>query len=218
MTLATPFRLAALAALAAGCASVPSPPPAAVPLTKQESRSALACQQAINASAKKLVVKGFTQLDRCVALAVELRLDEDRALASTPMEEVLARREAVAARCTNAFEQVGSASTRMIDEIVAACQPVAAVVLTDSRRGDPLRLRGLAALLGAFGQAHLVYDTVEEYAGLLCGVSVDAVGEMFYAKVPRTTDAVRILFDLSMSEFGDHLQSFIDPRCVALDD
>jgi hypothetical protein len=215
MTFTAPLRLAALAALTAGCASIPTPPPAAVPLTKQESRAALDCQKAINASSKRFLVKSSTQLDRCVALAIELRLDEDRELATTPMEDLLVRREEVAARCSAAFEQLGRASTKMIDEIVAACQPVAAVVLSDGRRGDPLRLRGLDALLGAFGLTR--FDTVEQYAGLLCGLHVDGLGEMYYAKVPRTTDAARILFDLALDDFGDHLRSFIDSRCVDLD-
>jgi len=196
-----------------GCATLPAPPAAQVPLDAAEDRALLACQGTMTRASTKLVGTALRKLDRCAGRAIALRLEEDRRLNSQTIAEFVARRALVLERCNADFARIGAASTRMVDAVVAACAPVEDLLLLDDSRGDPLSFRTLSDVLGALGYANLQFAGVPELAGLLCGADLAAAREALALHLPRVSDVARSYLGFDMDELGEHLHGFADPRC-----
>jgi hypothetical protein len=207
-----------LAAAAAGCATLPSPPAPQVPLEPGEARTLLACQSAMTRASASFVGTALKTLDRCASRAVRLRLEEDRRLNSTTIAEFVARRQQVVARCDADFARLGAASTRLVDGIVASCGAVEDLLLTDDTRGDPLSFRALDDLLRAIGRTELRFDSVAELAGLLCGADLTAAAQVVSVHVPRVSDVARTYLGVDKEGLAGYLRAFADPRCKEVDD
>jgi len=207
----------ALASLAAGCVTLPQPPPPTRQLTAAESRAVESCHRTIGRLSAQFVTKATRTALRCVDRAVGLRLEEDRSFVGGDLSDVLAKRRRVRDLCTRDFEKVGADSTRLIDGIIAKCGPVQDLILDDLASGDPLRFVTLNALLEAFDIDELRFDTVPELAGAVCGENLQVIGEMLFFQAPRISDAAEVTFAMEIDELADYARSFTDARCRDLD-
>ena len=209
--------LALAASMVSGCYSLPSPTPATRPITDKQAQAVLACQRAITGNAVKFSSTAKRKLASCGHRAIALRVAEDRHLNSTTIAEFQARRTALVESCNGTFEKVGQASTKLIDAIVAACQPVEDLILTDATRGDPLSFRAFADYEYELSNGDVVIDTVLEIAGLICSTETNHTIEVLGYQIPRTSDASRTYLGLDVDDFRAHLRSFLDDRCVGFE-
>jgi len=206
-----------LSGLAAGCANIVDGPEAGVGLERATQRALLACQKTINRESAKFVAAAQKGLGRCVESAIALRMEED-ALPGSQSGSLEPRRAALLRRCDADFGRVGAASVKLIAAILRSCDLVAEELLHQAAFGDPLRFRALHAVLDSTGRDELLFDDVGEIGGLVCGVGVQAVGSMLFVQSPRHADAIRTHLGVFPSDFEDHLRTFLDPRCVNVDE
>ncbi|MEW6267843.1 MAG: hypothetical protein AB1689_00930 [Thermodesulfobacteriota bacterium] len=206
-----------LAALAAGCTNIPDRPESGIGLDRGTQRVLLACQKTVNRQSAKFVAAGLKGLGRCVESAVALRMEED-ALAGSQTGETAARRAALVERCEADFARLGKASVKLIGAIQKACEPVEDALLQSAAFGDPLRFRAFNAAVDALGHDELIVGNARELGGLVCGVGVQAVGGMLFVQAPRHADAIRTLLGVFPSGFEAQLRTFLDPRCVDVDE
>jgi hypothetical protein len=205
------------AAAVSGCTELPSPAPATRPITDKQAQTVLACQRAITTSAAKFASIAMKKFGSCGQRAIALRVAEDRHLNSTTIDEFVARRAAVVASCNSTFAKVGKASTQFIDAIVAACQPVEDLILTDATRGDPLSFGAFASYMYMSSNGEIVLDTTLEIAGMVCNTEMNRIIELMGYQIPRTSDATRTFIGLNVDDFRDHLRTFLDSRCTGFE-
>lgn len=206
-----------LATLGSGCVNIVDRPEAGIGLDRQVQRKLLACQKTIDRQSAKFVTAGLRLLGRCVESAIALRMEED-ALPGSQTGETAARRAALVERCEADFTRLGRASTKLIDAIRTTCEPLEDALLVSPAFGDPLRFRSFNDVVDVLGHDELVMDDVDELAGVVCGVDVQAIGGMLFVQAPRHADAIRKLLGVSPSVFETQLRTFLDPRCVDVDE
>jgi hypothetical protein len=164
---------------AIGCAVDPPPAPNP-PLSERQERGVLKCQKAITKLGASFVSLKLKNLEKCAVEVLDLQLDlENQHIMQAQFDAALPniRRE-----CQEKFGAIKAASTRLVDGIISACEPVQDLVLGAN---DPLLFQGLVAGSG--------FASVEEVAGFICGVKEFAVDFAVAFEMPRLHQLLSIL-------------------------
>lgn len=202
------MMLALAASVLSGCYQLPTPVPPTQPLTDKETAAVLGCQKAIVKASASFTNTATSQLAGCARGAVALRIDEDR-----KSEEFPNRRAALAKSCNAAFARVGKASTKMFDAMVAACEPVEELVITDATRGDPLAFRSFALYYAEWTSGEVVIDSVDDVASIICSAQVASVFQGVGNQVLRISDAAGVYLGVDVDMLRAHVSTFVHPRC-----
>jgi hypothetical protein len=160
---------------AVGCFPLATENPGEPPLDAAEATGVLKCQHVIKAKTQKFVNTKLLGLQTCADRVLETLVRWENGLISEAEAE--AQMADTQRKCRFILGDIKRESTRMIDGIVEACEPVSKLVLSEEG-GDPL---GLVAL-GAGG------ESVEEMAGVLCGIEELLVDLLMAIHVPRVND------------------------------
>src|SRR5215471_6832319 len=115
-----------------GCAIDPPdhPDPA---LSKDQVKGVLKCQESIKKQGLKFLKKKVKNLEQCADDVLEIQLQlESHIITQEQFNEALA---GARSSCVRWFSQVTEASTKLVDEIAKACEPVEDIVLGGD---DPL--------------------------------------------------------------------------------
>lgn len=198
--------LALAAGVLGGCYQLPTPVPPTQPLNDKEAAAVLGCQKALVSASASFTSKATSQLAGCARRAVALRVDEER-----KGEEFPQKRDALVKACDAAFARVGKASTKMYETMVAACEPVEDLVLTDATRGDPLAFRSLALY---FNEFEVVIDSIDDVASLVCSAQAGSVFQALGHQVVRISDVAAAYLGKDVDSLRAYVATFLHPRCV----
>jgi hypothetical protein len=190
--------LAAAAIIAWGAS-----PAVAQSLTRQDVNALLECQTTIQKEGQKFLGNKLKALETCGVAITEILIEEEQGLLAGPGLE----RAALAAvkKCEARFAEVLPASTKFIDRVVEACEPVEPLIFAPGvpPDGDPLAFQALIAfiedLLGAT-PGEFGIDTVVELAGALC-VAKELVADITAVlEVPRLVEVFPLLAEIPLDE------------------
>lgn len=191
----------AVGVMVGAAALVTGPGAVAAQLTSAEANALFKCQDTVAKAGQKFVGTKLKLLEQCGSLRVKAFL---RCQAEDPKCSDL--EAAAAARCEENFAKVGPASTKFVDEVVKACQPVEALIFDAN---DPLAYQLLFDVIGAFRREDITVTNVEELAGALCVEKERLVDLTAVLEVPagfvNPSEFVLIPLELSQIE--------LDPRC-----
>ncbi len=202
------FVVALVSLSATGCffGSAPIPAPN-LPLDPGEQRQVLSCQKRINTAVRQLQGVTTKQLSRCLGMGLDLVLDEERELTTATLPDFFDRRDRVRERCSDFFDVIGRASTRMIDDVIGKCAPVESLVLTDPSRGDPMGLKSF----------YNPISTVEELAAEYCGAATASAEVLVSSVYMRTADLAWRYYGTDEEEdLRSTWQASLDPRCARM--
>jgi len=200
--------LALAASVLGGCYQLPTPVPPTQPLDDKETAAVLGCQKAIARASASFMNTATSQLAGCARGAVALRIDEER-----KSEEFPKKREALVKSCNAAFARVGKASTKMYDAMMAACEPIEDLLLTDATRGDPLAFRSLALYYDDWTAGDVVIDSIDDVASQVCSAQVSSVFQAVGNQVVRISDAAAAYLGIDVESLRAQVGTFIHPRC-----
>lgn len=190
----------------AGCV-FPPPTPPDPPLSEDEVKALVKCQESIKKEGAKFVNFKLKKLELCVDDVLELQLQlENGHLTPEKFEMKLA---AVRKKCEKNFALITKASTKLVDGVVKACDPIETVLLGPY---DPLRFQAVGDLFEG------PFESVEEIAGLVCSGKELAVDAMVGLEVPRFCELLSILGpDFVIIDGEACLPNIpLDPRCPPL--
>ena len=160
---------------AIGCAVDPPPPPDP-PFSQEEVKGLLACQTEIKKQGREFLNTKVKNLEECADDMLEIQLSLESQLITE--DEFNAQLPAVRTKCQKKFAKVTSASTKLVDKIIAACEPVEDVLLGSD---DPLLFQGLLGVVSSSGE----FCSVEQIAGWVCTMKELAADFAVSVEVPR---------------------------------
>jgi hypothetical protein len=150
-----------VAALMMGTAAlVISPGEVAAQLTSEEAEALTKCQDAVAKSGQKFLNAKLKLIEQCGTERVEASLQ--CAAGNLACPDLL---DAAEATCAKNFEKVAPASTKFVDAVLKACEPVETLIFDGS---DPLAYQGLIAFISSIVGANIVVTNLTELAGALC--------------------------------------------------
>ncbi len=155
------------------------------PLTARQIQGVLKCQETIKREGAEFVRFKEEKLNECLDEVLELQLPfENGQIDSAHYNSELTgiRRD-----CGSRFEQIGAASTNLVNGIVDACGPVQSLILPNSGY-DPLQFGALTRSM----RIVLVADATG-LAGRLCGAKELLVDALVAIQVPRLVGLLKIL-------------------------
>jgi hypothetical protein len=189
------FSMPASVLLAAAFALVvASAHPAGAQLPAAQVQGVTKCQQTIAKESRALAKKEQEAMDACGSAKLTAVVRHENGV-TTPAKFDTENAKATT-KCEGLFAGVAAATTKFVDKVLAACNPVAAAILDPDPApdGDPL---GLVELWGA--------TTIEELAGALC---IDALTGADFLAEGRAPRAFTLVLDDPDIAFPD-----IDIRC-----
>lgn len=172
--------------------------PASAALTAEEVAGVVDCQEAIKKEGQKFASGKLKTLEQCLEGFIEPWLLFENGLIDSDTFDALLDEQFD--KCFKGFEKITKASTKFVDKVVAACEPVEALVLAPGvpPDGDPLGFLALADFVGVDAPTSAV-----ELAGLLCGGKEILVDLLAALELPRP------LFELGFPPI------LLDERCEA---
>jgi hypothetical protein len=174
----------------------PQPPPqpaaaagslaaAPVPLTAGQITAVLNCQETIKSEGLEFTRSKEKKLNECLDEVLELQLPfENGLIDAAHYNTVLAQ---VRSDCAQRFQQIGRASTDLVNDIVAACGPVQSLILPNSGY-DPLQFGALAR-----SEHIILVADATGLAGRICGAKELFVDALVGLQVPRMVGLLKIL-------------------------
>jgi hypothetical protein len=191
----------AVAVMIGATALAAGPGQVAAQLSKGEANALFKCQDTVAKAGQKFVSTKVKLLEQCGTLRVKAFL---KCQAQDPK---CAGFEAdAAAKCDENFAKILPASTKFVDDVIKACQPVEDLLFDPS---DPLAYQLLFEVIGAFRREDLSVTNVEELAGRLCAEKERVADLQTVVEVPAAfVDPSELA--LIPSEL---VQIEIDPRC-----
>jgi hypothetical protein len=176
----------------------PPPPESDAALAPTGSLSAgqvfgvLECQRTIKHEARDFGAFKEWELDRCLDATLGAQLGFENGLTNTSAYD--SQLIGIRQDCTRRFQEVGAASTRLVNRIVAACTPVQSIIIPASGY-DPLEFGALANELNISG------GTAVTLAGEICGAKELLVDSAETIQVPRMVQLLNIL-DAGTGQFA----------------
>jgi hypothetical protein len=206
----------ALSLISFGCNFGPPTPPV-TPLTYTQVREVESCQATIKAAGRNFVETKLNNVEECLDNVLEIQLQYENGLIS----QYLYNHQLALTRyqCAQSFQQVGYASTELINNIIQVCGPISSIILPGSGY-DPLQLDALASESDNGPEG---FTNITQYAGNVCGIKELAVDAMIGYQVPRMANLLLIL-DNNTGQFAitEDSGEFVfpniplDSRCTAI--
>jgi hypothetical protein len=162
------------------------------PLSAGQVLGVLECQKTIKREALKFGAFKEWELDECLDATLEAQLGFENGLSNTSAYD--SQLGGIRQDCTRRFKEIGAASTRLVDGIVAACTPVQSIILPASGY-DPLEFGALANELAISG------GNAVTLAGEICGDKELLVDSAETTQVPRMVQLLNIL-DAGTGQFA----------------
>jgi len=154
-------------------------------LTERQLQGVLGCQEAIRDEGAEFTGFKAKHLNECLDETLELQLSFENG--QTDSAHYNRELSEIRSDCTQQFEQIGRASTTLVNGIVGACGPVQSLILPYSGY-DPLQFGALTRLLGT----PLVSDATA-LAGGICGAKDLFVDISEAVQEPRFVGLLEIL-------------------------
>ena len=161
-----------------GCEFGPPTPPS-TPLTRREVREVLECQETIKQEGQKFTMTKLIGLEKCFDEVLNVQLPFENGLISQGRYD--SQLATVRKECLSLYQNIGRASTRLVDRIIHDCGEVESIILNSDY--DPLQ----------FGPTGFNYSNVTEMAGTICGAKELAVDFAVFFEVPRMANLLDIL-------------------------
>ena len=158
---------------------------APAPLTAGQIKGVLNCQEKIKSEGLEFTRSKEKKLNECLDEVLELQLPfENGLLDAADYNTELAE---VRSDCAQRFQQIGRASTDLVNDIVAACGPVQSLILPNSGY-DPLQFGALAR-----SEHIILVADATGLAGRICGAKELFVDALVGLQVPRMVGLLKIL-------------------------
>lgn len=158
-----------------GCFSLPSPTPPDPPLSKAEVQALGKCQTAIKKEGAKFINVKLSKFEKCIDQVLELQLAlENQLITQAQFDAALVK---VRAKCEKNFAAIEKASTRLVDGVIKACEPIQDVLLGPN---DPLQFQAFAEAMSGD-----LFTSVAQLAGWICVAKELTVDVAVGVQVPR---------------------------------
>jgi hypothetical protein len=159
-----------------------APPPA---LTARQIQGVLECQEAIKREGAEFTRFKEKNLNECLDEVLELQLPfENGQIDSDHYNRELSE---IRGDCARQFNQIGQASTKLVNGIVDVCGPVQSLILPYSGY-DPLQFGALTRSLG-----NALVSDATTLAGRICGAKELFVDASVAVQEPRLVGLLEIL-------------------------
>ncbi len=169
-------------ALLSGCYYLPPTAPDP-PLTAKQAADVYKCQAALGRTSTGFAAKYTKYIQTCAGPIVKSRLEFENGAIDEPTH--LADIEKARAKCDRFYGVLGKLSTKFLDGLTKACEPVADSLLGDY---DALRWKLMADISGVSET-----PTFEEFLFRTCGLSVLSASWDLSTTVPRYVEALSYL-------------------------
>jgi hypothetical protein len=156
------------------------------PITTQQAKDLSKCQDAVAKGGQKFLTTKLKLVEKCGTERVEAQLK--CAAGDSKCLSLLDKAEEL---CFKKFEDVLPASTKFIDDVLKACEPVESLIFGPD---DPLLYQALIALISDIVGEPVVVTTVAELAGALCVGKELLVDVAAFLEVPAGLDPFELLF------------------------
>jgi hypothetical protein len=193
---------------ATGCMPLfPSPP--GLGLNGGQVNAIVGCQKTIHIAGQKFVSTKLKELESCVLEIVGIRLLWENELIDGDSYD--SRIESARRSCDRRFAQITRASTRFVDSVIDACEPVEEWILD----GDSLRFLLLEEEAGFVDT-----ESVVGLAGSLCGIKELLVDQLIFFQMPRLLELLEYLGEGYVDFTGENDYAFgvpdirLDERCI----
>jgi hypothetical protein len=204
-----------LAGLAAGTGCMPLfPAPEPPGLSKKQANDVLACQVGLDVAGRKFVEHKMKELETCAQNILAIRLPFENEQISE--DEYLKKLDGVRDGCNKNFKDIQTASTRFVDKVIDACDPVAEWILD----WDELSFLILNDETSGFPET----GSVEELAGSMCTMKELIVDQMVFFQMPRLMELLSYLGEdyvviTSENDFPIGYPNIpLDDRCAPIQD
>ncbi|HYC54679.1 MAG TPA: hypothetical protein VEL28_07060 [Candidatus Binatia bacterium] len=201
------FSSIAACLLLAGCPQFPSPGAATPPLTQEQADALTRCQSSIAKAQNKFSRTKTKELQKCVLAVLAVKIPFDNGVTSSG--EYAAAIAEITPKCAKGYAKITKASTKFVDAVVKACEPVEDLIGPDY---DGLRFE---AGIGSTSEG------IEDLAGDLCTLTEMSVDGAVWYVIPRTLELLDELGpDFVAETENDGSEGYpnveLDPRCPAI--